>query len=658
MARDQGYVTDDVNPNLINSGVTPSQADIAASAAVANGPSGPVNINGKMLTPIYGTKTVDYGGRRGGLEVPDYSNPISYEEYLPNHMVNSYDASGKLTNTYSNAQGGFLTNLGNALQPLAPLLAAAGIDFLSGGAASGALASIFGGTTDAAAALGTGGTTSAMAGGFGDTAAGALSTPVIPAAATLTGDLAPLASAAPAVTPLSEIGAAAPAAATVGTPLTEIGAAAPTVADATTSLSQIANTAPAALTAGSAPGSALAATTGAAGSASAADLLAAGVGASGQLPMALGNQAVASGMAPGSLGAQAASEGSLLPTESSAAYGTSGLGSLTGADAATAALGSSANQAVASGMAPGEVGAAQSAAGQLTADQLASASGALPANMTGNLPMSTTDPSLLQQLQTATGLTGTQLSSLLQGGIGAINSNNISNAIGAGVNAQAAANAQSQGVLKDVYNTNLGFQQPYQAAGTGAVNQLAASQPYLTHQFDATDLQKGLAPNYDFMLQQGQMANQRAANVGGGALSGNTLQGLQNYTQNYAGNAYQNAFNNYQTQRNNIYNSLSGIANIGQTANAGATTAGQNYGTGTVGLNTGLAGVQAAGLLGQAQAGASGATGVGNSILLSSLLGQNPSAATTTPTGQLGNVSGIVNSGTNIYNQISKLFGG
>ena len=291
MARDQGYVTDDVNPNLINSGVTPSQADIAASAAVANGPSGPVNINGKMLTPIYGTKTVDYGGRRGGLEVPDYSNPISYEEYLPNHMVNSYDVSGKLTNTFSNAQGGFLTNLGNALQPLAPLLAAAGIDFLSGGAASGALASIFGGTTDAAAALGTGGTTSAMAGGFGDTAAGALSTPVIPAAATLTGDLAPLASAAPAVTPLSEIGAAAPAAATVGTPLTEIGAAAPTVADATTSLSQIANTAPAALTAGSAPGSALAATTGAAGSASAADLLAAGVGASGQLPMALGNQA-------------------------------------------------------------------------------------------------------------------------------------------------------------------------------------------------------------------------------------------------------------------------------------------------------------------------------------------------------------------------------
>jgi hypothetical protein len=154
------------------------------------------------------------------------------------------------------------------------------------------------------------------------------------------------------------------------------------------------------------------------------------------------------------------------------------------------------------------------------------------------------------------------------------------------------------------------------------------------------------------------MANQRAANVGGGALSGNTMQGLQNYTQNYAGNAYQNAFSNYQTQRNNIYNSLAGIANIGQTANTAAGTAAQNYGTGTVGLNTGLAGVRAAGMLGQAQAGAQGATGLGNSVLLSTLLGQNLPLTANTPSSQLGNVAGVVNTGTNIYNQISKLFGG
>jgi hypothetical protein len=41
-----------------------------------------------------------------------------------------------------------------------------------------------------------------------------------------------------------------------------------------------------------------------------------------------------------------------------------------------------------------------------------------------------------------------------------------------------------------------------------------------------------------FRLQQGQMANQRAANVGGGALSGNTLRGLQDYTQGQASQGF------------------------------------------------------------------------------------------------------------------------
>jgi hypothetical protein len=143
---------------------------------------------------------------------------------------------------------------------------------------------------------------------------------------------------------------------------------------------------------------------------------------------------------------------------------------------------------------------------------------------------------------------------------------------------------------------------------------------YLQHQFDASDLAKGLAPNYDFMLQQGQMANQRAANVGGGALSGNTLQGLNKYTQDYAGNAYQNAFNNYQTQRQNIYGNLSGLAGMGQTANTGAQAAGTSYGKGTTDLQTALANAQAAAAVGKAQALAGGTSGLANSTFLASLL--------------------------------------
>ena len=610
MARDQGYVTDDVNPNLINSGVTPSQADIAASAAVANGPSGPVNINGKMLTPIYGTKTIDYGGRRGSLEVPDYSNPISYEEYLPNHMVNSYDVSGKLTNTFSNAQGGFLTNLGNALQPLAPLLATAGIDFLSGGAASGALASIFGGATDTAAALGTEGTTAAMGGGFGAGTAATTDAAIgsaMPAAATLTGDLAPLASAAPAVTPLAEIGAVAPSAAPAVTSLSSLGTDAASAGAGLTSAPAAAGlTAPVATDAASA-GAGLTSGSGTTGlTATANPSLAAGAPLATSTPAAAGMGGGTGLTALSNIGATA---GAPL---AAAGAGVANMGGGTGLTVPAAGGGT-----VGAG---GVTNPIDNSMGLYDSSTITAGGANGVGTTTGN-----TTPSWVKSLTDATGLTGTQLAALLQGGIGAVNAGNISSAIGAGVDAQAAANAKSQDILKGVYDTTTGYYKPYQTAGTNAINALDASQPYLTHQFDATDLQKGLAPNYDFMLQQGQMANQRAANVGGGALSGNTLQGLQNYTQNYAGNAYQNAFNNYQTQRNNIYNSLSGIANIGQNANAGAATAGANYGKGTVDLNTGLAGVRAAGMLGQAQAGASGTTGVGNSVLLSTLLNQiNP----------------------------------
>jgi len=263
------------------------------------------------------------------------------------------------------------------------------------------------------------------------------------------------------------------------------------------------------------------------------------------------------------------------------------------------------------------------------------------------------DPSLLDKLKSATGLTGTQLAALASGATSALTAANTSNAIGQGLKAQQDATTASQGILKGIYDQQLGFQKPYQATGLNALNQIGqmgggqyqqydpvTGQPttmgtgtgYLTHQFDKNDLAAGLAPNYDFMLQQGQMANQRAANVGGGALSGNTLQGLQNYTQNYAGNAYQNAFQNYQTQRNNIYNNLSNMAGIGQTANTGAANAGTSYGTGVTGLNTGLANATAASILGQAQVAAGGANSAANATFLSSLLGQTGKVPATTPT--------------------------
>ena len=238
------------------------------------------------------------------------------------------------------------------------------------------------------------------------------------------------------------------------------------------------------------------------------------------------------------------------------------------------------------------------------------------------------------QIAAAQGLTG--LGSALIGSSAAQKAADIQSAA-----AQSATALQGQ-----MFNTINQQQTPYRTAGYNALNQLgglgsgtyqmydANGNPttqgtgsgYLTHQFNAADLAAGLAPNYDFMLQQGQMANQRAANVGGGAIGGNALQGLNKYTQDYAGNAYQNAFNNYQSQRTGIYNTLAGIAGIGQQGQTATNTAGTNLANAQSSLGVGSAAAQAAGQVGTAGAYGNALGQLGSGLTLASLLNQRGNA--------------------------------
>ena len=181
---------------------------------------------------------------------------------------------------------------------------------------------------------------------------------------------------------------------------------------------------------------------------------------------------------------------------------------------------------------------------------------------------------------------------------------------------QADANARAQEQLLATGKQDAGLYQPYQDLGQTGVNAFNANMPYLTNQFSNADLNSNLAPNYGFMLQQGQGANLSAANATGGMVGGNALQGLQNYTQNFAGNAYQNAFTNYQNQQNNIFNRLSGIAGIGQAATTGAANAMLGTGTNVASLTQGIGQAQAAGQIGQANAYGNALSGVGNAGLL------------------------------------------
>jgi hypothetical protein len=213
-------------------------------------------------------------------------------------------------------------------------------------------------------------------------------------------------------------------------------------------------------------------------------------------------------------------------------------------------------------------------------------------------------------------------------------------AINNAANLQAQAAAQAQALQQAEFNTINTQEAPQRAAGYNALNQLGAlgSGPYqqydvngnptgtgtgsgyLTKQFGDQDLNSNIAPNYAFQLQQGQGAINSINNVNGGG--GNAAQGLQQFTQNYAQGAYQNAFNNFQSQRTNIYNTLAGIAGIGQAGQSAVNAAGTNATNAQGQLGVGAASALGQGQIGVANAYSGALNNATNNLTLWSLLNQ------------------------------------
>ena len=184
--------------------------------------------------------------------------------------------------------------------------------------------------------------------------------------------------------------------------------------------------------------------------------------------------------------------------------------------------------------------------------------------------------------------------------------------------AKSAANTQANAALAQQGNLLAAGQQasqqftPYSAAGTTALSNLANNNAYFNHQFNNQDLNANLAPNYAFQLQQGQLGNEQANNATGGIVGGNAQQALNQFTQGYAGTAYQNAFNNYQTQRGNINAMNMNEAQLGLAGATGSANAQIGTATNVANLGIGAANAQAAGQIGAANAYASGANNLSN----------------------------------------------
>jgi hypothetical protein len=208
--------------------------------------------------------------------------------------------------------------------------------------------------------------------------------------------------------------------------------------------------------------------------------------------------------------------------------------------------------------------------------------------------------------------------------------------VGGNIAANAAQNAVSS------LNTNLGNvtaqNAPYLATGSEALPMISAGigagpsaggipSGYFNTQFNASDLNSYLAPNYGFMLSQGLGAASNQLGSTGGAQSGNTLQGITNYAENYAGNAYQNAFANYTANQTNIFNRLASVAGIGQTANQTTAQATGAIAPAAATATTNVGAAQAAGITGATSNLASGASNALGWYTLGNLLQNNQTSS-------------------------------
>jgi hypothetical protein len=169
---------------------------------------------------------------------------------------------------------------------------------------------------------------------------------------------------------------------------------------------------------------------------------------------------------------------------------------------------------------------------------------------------------------------------------------------------------------------------PYRELGYTALGDIESRIPYFTSQFGDEQLRQYLDPSMAFRMKYGTQATERLANVGGGALSGNTMRALNEFGQDLASTEYGNAFNRFQTERGNIYNTLANIAGMGQqSVNTGVQT-GQNFAAQQTGLLTGQGAALAGGQVGAANAYAGGLGQLGNMAMF---YGMNQPAVTPPP---------------------------
>lgn len=204
--------------------------------------------------------------------------------------------------------------------------------------------------------------------------------------------------------------------------------------------------------------------------------------------------------------------------------------------------------------------------------------------------------------------------------------------------AGATKDASNAGIAQQnqMYAKNTELMQPWITGGTSAYNNLLTSigaqpggsgQGPLNTPFQPTMAQLEQTPGYQFTLNQGLKGVQNSNAARGLAGSGEALAGAANYATGLAGTTYQQQFQNYLSQNQQLYNMLAGAAAPGLDASKSLAGYGQN----TANNITSLYGVQ-----GNANANAATATGNAASGFSNNMLGMMMAAAGSGGTGGTG----------------------
>lgn len=178
---------------------------------------------------------------------------------------------------------------------------------------------------------------------------------------------------------------------------------------------------------------------------------------------------------------------------------------------------------------------------------------------------------------------------------------------------QASAAIYAADIQKEMFDLINEQQKPYREAGYKSLTRIQELLPQLTSPVSAQEIQN--LPGYKFAMEQGTGAARQMMNVGGGG--SNVDRAAQKFAIDYTlGTAMPQVI----AQRQNIYNTLAGIAGIGQTAQGqttqAATTAGTNMGQAAIGAGSAIA----AGQVGQANAYANALGNMGNAAFMYSLM--------------------------------------